>query len=85
MCHQSAGLSPDGVHAHILGVVSGPVGVSQSRTPRDFSRKGLMWELVEGVIVMRNVVSINNGTVNLDVIEFNPLTRSLIVQAYILK
>ncbi len=27
MCHQSAGLSPDGVHAHILGVVSGPVGV----------------------------------------------------------
>jgi hypothetical protein len=31
------------------------------------------------------VVSINNGTVNLDVIEFNPLTRSLIVQAYILK
>lgn len=44
-----------------------------------------MWELVEGVIVMRNVVSINNGTVNLDVIEFNPLTRSLIVQAYILK
>jgi hypothetical protein len=43
------------------------------------------WELVDGVVVMRNVVSINNGTMNLDVIEFNPLTDELLVKAYILK
>ncbi len=43
------------------------------------------WELVEGVVVMRNVVNITNGQMNLDVIKFNPLTRDLMVQAYILK
>ncbi len=43
------------------------------------------WELVDGVIVMRNVVNITNGQMNLDVITFNPLTRDLVVQAYILK
>ena len=43
------------------------------------------WELVDGVIVMRNVVSITNDTMNLDVIEFNPLTEELLVKAYILK
>ena len=43
------------------------------------------WELVDGVVVMRNVVSITNGTMNLDVIEFNPLTEELLVKAYILK
>ena len=43
------------------------------------------WELVDCVVVMRNVVSINNGTMNLDVIEFNPLTEELLVKAYILK
>lgn len=43
------------------------------------------WELVDDVVVMRNVVSINNGTMNLDVIEFNPLTEELLVKAYILK
>ena len=43
------------------------------------------WELQDGVVVMRNVVNINNGTINLDVIKFNPLTRDLVVQAYILK
>jgi len=43
------------------------------------------WELVDGVIVMRNVVNITNGQINLDVITFNPLTRDLVVQAYILK
>jgi hypothetical protein len=35
--------------------------------------------------VMRNVVNITNGQMNLDVIKFNPLTRELVVQAYILK
>jgi phage/plasmid-associated DNA primase len=34
---------------------------------------------------MRNVVNITNGTMNLDVIEFNPLTEDLMVKAYILK
>ena len=43
------------------------------------------WELVDGVIVMRNVVNITNGQMNLEVIEFNPLTRDLVVQAYVLK
>lgn len=43
------------------------------------------WELVDGVVVMRNVVNITNGQMNLDVIKFNPLTRDLVVQAYILK
>lgn len=43
------------------------------------------WELVDGVVVMRNVVNISNGQMNLDVIKFNPLTRELVVQAYILK
>ena len=43
------------------------------------------WELVDDVVVMRNVVNINNGQMNLDVINFNPLTRELVVQAYILK
>ena len=43
------------------------------------------WALVDGVVVMRNVVNITNGQMNLDVIKFNPLTRDLMVQAYILK
>ena len=43
------------------------------------------WELVDGVVVMRNVVNIINGQMNLDVIKFNPLTRELVVQAYVVK
>jgi hypothetical protein len=43
------------------------------------------WELVDGVVVMRNVVNITNGQMNLDVIKFNPLTRELVVQAYVVK
>ena len=43
------------------------------------------WELVDGVVVMRSVVNITNGQMNLDVIKFNPLTRELVVQAYVLK
>jgi len=43
------------------------------------------WELVDGVVVMRNVVNITNGQMNLDVIKFNPLTRELVVQAYVLR
>jgi hypothetical protein len=41
--------------------------------------------LVDGVVVMRNVVNITNGQMNLDVIKFNPLTRELVVQAYVVK
>ena len=59
---------------------------------RGFTKAGIasgrfqgFWELVDGVVVMRNVVSITNGTMNLDVIEFNPLTEELLVKAYILK
>ena len=48
-------------------------------------RVQVFWELVDGVVVMRNVVNITNGTMNLDVIEFNPLTEDLMVKAYILK
>lgn len=44
-----------------------------------------IWKFVDGVIEMRNVVDITNGHMNLDVIRFNPLTRELVVQAYILK
>ena len=43
------------------------------------------WELIDGVVVMRNVVNINDNTMNLDIIKFNPLTTELVVQAYILK
>ncbi len=41
--------------------------------------------MADGVLVMRNVVNISNDQMNLDVIKFNPLTRELVVQAYILK
>lgn len=43
------------------------------------------WHFEDGIVTMRNVVDINNDTMNLDVIKFNPLTRELIIQAYILK
>lgn len=43
------------------------------------------WEMADGVLVMRNVVNISSDQMNLDVIKFNPLTRELVVQAYILK
>ena len=41
--------------------------------------------MADGVLVMRNVVNISSDQMNLDVIKFNPLTRELAVQAYILK
>ena len=59
---------------------------------RGFTAEGVVsgrfqgfWELIDGVVVMRNVVNITNDTVNLDVIRYNPLTKELVVQAYILK
>ncbi|MDA1245030.1 MAG: hypothetical protein O3B02_08535 [Proteobacteria bacterium] len=48
------------------------------------------WEMVDGIIVMRNIVSgqfIRSGVqhINLDIIQFNPLTRTAVVKVYILK
>ncbi|MDA1095377.1 MAG: hypothetical protein O3A25_19260 [Acidobacteria bacterium] len=48
------------------------------------------WEMVDGIIVMRNVTSvqlIRSGVqhINLDIIQFNPLTRTAVIKAYILK
>ena len=62
-------------------------GQGRGFTPEGYAsgRHQGFWELVEGVVVMRNVVNITNGQMNLDVIEFNPLTRDLVVQAYVLK
>ena len=49
-----------------------------------------LWEMVDGIIVMRNVTSvqlIRSGVqhINLDIIQFNPLTRTAVIKAYILK
>ena len=62
-------------------------GQGRGFTPEGYAsgRYQGFWELVEGVVVMRNVVNITNGQINLDVIKFNPLTRDLVVQAYVLK
>ena len=62
-------------------------GQGRGFTPEGYAsgRHQGFWELVEGVVVMRNVVNITNGQINLDVIKFNPLTRDLVVQAYVLK
>ena len=43
------------------------------------------WELIDGTLTMRNIVAINDGTFNLDVITFRPADRELIVRAYVLK
>jgi hypothetical protein len=48
------------------------------------------WEMVDGIIVMRNVTSgqfIRSGVqhINLDIIQFNPLTRTAVAKVYILK
>jgi len=62
-------------------------GQGRGFTPKGYAsgRFQGFWELVDGVVVMRNVVKITNGQMNLDVIKFNPLTRDLVVQAYVLK
>ena len=62
-------------------------GQGRGFTPEGYAsgRHQGFWELVDGVVVMRNVVNITNGQINLDVIKFNPLTRDLVVQAYVLK
>jgi hypothetical protein len=49
-----------------------------------------LWEMVDGIIVMRIVTSvqlIRSGVqhINLDIIQFNPLTRTAVIKVYILK
>ena len=39
----------------------------------------------DGVITMRHVVQLADGTQNLDVVTFTPLSKELIVSAYVLK
>ena len=43
------------------------------------------WEMIDGTVTMRNVVALGDGTMNLDVITFRPVDRTLIVSAYVLK
>lgn len=43
------------------------------------------WQMSDGVITMRHVVQLADGTQNLDVVTFTPLTKELIVSAYVLK
>ncbi len=43
------------------------------------------WQMTDGVITMRHVVQLADGTQNLDVVTFTPLTKELIVSAYVLK
>lgn len=42
-------------------------------------------EVVDGTVTMRNVVAINDGTMNLDIITFRPADRELMVKVYVLK
>lgn len=43
------------------------------------------WQMTDGVVTMRHVVQLADGTQNLDVVTFTPLTKELIVSAYVLK
>ena len=43
------------------------------------------WEMIDGTVTMRNVVALGDGTMNLDVITFRPVDRTLIVSVYVLK
>ncbi|MEL0259303.1 MAG: hypothetical protein VXA07_04280, partial [Halieaceae bacterium] len=43
------------------------------------------WQMTDGVITMRHVVQLADGTQNLDVVTFTPLSKELIVSAYVLK
>ena len=50
-----------------------------------FGRFQDFWEILDGVVTMRNVLNINNWQMNFDGINFDPVTRDLVVQVYILK
>ena len=43
------------------------------------------WDLVDGVITMRFVAQIANGTVNLEIAKFTPRTREMSLEIYKLK
>ena len=59
---------------------------------RGATNKGIMsgegngyWDLVDGVITMRFVAQIANGTVNLEISKFTPRTREMSLEIYKLK
>ena len=43
------------------------------------------WQMSDGLITMRHVVQLADGTQNLDIVTFKPLTKELVVSAYVLK
>ena len=43
------------------------------------------WEIINGTVTMRQVVALNDGTFNLDIVTFRPADRELIIRAYVLK
>ncbi|MEK9876495.1 MAG: hypothetical protein VW684_07515 [Betaproteobacteria bacterium] len=43
------------------------------------------WDRDDGLITMRHVVQLSDGTMNLDVVTFDPLKKELIVRAHTLK
>ena len=43
------------------------------------------WQMTDGVITMSHVVQLADGTQNLDVVTFKPLSKGLIASACVLK
>ena len=43
------------------------------------------WDLADGVITMRFVALISDGTMNLDIVTFVPRTREMVHKVYVLK
>ena len=43
------------------------------------------WQMIDGVVTMRHVVQLADGTQNLDMVTLTPLNKELIVSAYVLK
>ena len=42
------------------------------------------WQMTDGVVTMRHVVQLADGTQNLDMVKVTPLSKELIVSAYVL-
>ena len=61
---------------------SGRVAVGNDIAVGNFSGR---WDIQDGTVTMRHVVSLNDGTVNLDIVTFRPVDRELIIRAYVLK
>lgn len=43
------------------------------------------WDLADGVITMRFVALISDGTMNLDIVTFVPRTREMVHKVHVLK